>query len=126
MFYLEFQQSFSRIAALLIFILKTIKLLDLALKVFEINDNKTVGVGSRAHEIFKNLSKSKKLKNEKSKNLMYIPNIETIRKPIFLISNTQKIFNSLKQAFIKAPIFQHFNQKYYIQIKKNALSYVIS
>ena len=42
-----------------------------------------------------NLSKSKKLKNEKSKNLIYILNIMAIRKLIFLIANAKKTFNNL-------------------------------
>lgn len=48
-----------------------------------------------------------------------------MRKPIFLTSGTRKTFNYLKKAFIKVPIFQYFNLKYYILIKTTALSYTI-
>ena len=34
-------------------------------------------------------------KNDKSQNLMYIPNIRTTRKSHFLTFNTKKIFNYL-------------------------------
>lgn len=44
----------------------------------------------------KNLSKLKKLKNDKSENLIYLLNIRAIKKPIFLISNMRKTFNYLK------------------------------
>ena len=36
---------------------------------------------------------------------MYIPNIKAIEKLFFLIFNTKKTFNYLKQAFIKVLIF---------------------
>ena len=43
-----------------------------------------------------------------------MPNIETTEESTFLIYNIKKIFNHLKQAFIKVLILQHFNLKYYI------------
>ena len=46
-----------------------------------------------------------KLKNNKSKKLMYISNIRAIGKFIFLTTNTKKVFNYLRLIFIKAPIF---------------------
>ena len=54
--------------------------------------------------MFKNLSKSKKLKNVKFQNLTYMPNIRAMRKPIFLIYDAKKIFNFLWLVFIKALI----------------------
>ena len=53
-------------------------------------------------------------KNNKSRNLIHIPNIRTIRKPNFLTFNTKKTFNHLWLAFIKVPILQHFDLKSYI------------
>ena len=41
------------------------------------------------------LSKSNKLKNNKSKNLMHLPNIEATKKSIYLISSIKKAFNYL-------------------------------
>ena len=57
---------------------------------------------------------------------MYILNIGTTKKLFFLILNTKKNFKRLRQAFIKALIYQYFNLKYYIQIKTNISSYIIN
>ena len=86
--------------------LKTTKLSKkLAPKAFKADDDKIASDNSnKTNETVVNLSK-----NNKSKNLMYMPNIGVTRKLIFLISNTKKIFNHLKQAFIKALLFQHFD-----------------
>ena len=61
-FYQRFIRGFSRIAALLISMLKTIGSSNLASKAFRADNNEVVGVGGRADETFKNLSKSKKAK----------------------------------------------------------------
>ena len=74
----------------------------MALKIFKADDNKIVGVGSKVNKTFKNLSRSKKLKNKKFINPTYI---RAVKKPIFLIFNTEKTFNYLKQVFIKVLIF---------------------
>ena len=60
------------------------------------------------------MNSSKKLKNNKSKNLTHVLNIEALKKLTFLIFNIKKTLNYLKQAFIKAPILQHFDLKRYI------------
>lgn len=70
-------------------------------KTFRIDNDKIVRVSNRGDKTFKNLSKSKKLKNKRFKNLIYIKAIEEL---IFLTPNTKKLFNYLKQKFIKAPI----------------------
>ena len=57
-------------------------------------------------KIIKNLYKSKKSKNKKFQTQI---NIKTIKKYNFLISSTKKIFNYLKQIFIKALIIQHLD-----------------
>ena len=82
--------------------LKTTRSSDLGLKAFKANDNKTIRIDGRADKMFKNLFKSKKLKNKKFENLT---RIRAIRKPIFLTSEIKKVFNSLSQAFIEALIF---------------------
>ena len=70
------------------------------------NNNKIVkGNSNRANKIFVDLFKSNKLKNNKSKKLIYISNIRVMRKIIFLILNVKEFFNCLKQAIIKALIF---------------------
>lgn len=79
----------------------------------------------RADEMIIDFSKFKKLKNNKSRNLTNVLNDKAMEKPIFLTSSIKKVFNFLKQAFIKALIFQYFDPKYYIRIKINALSYAI-
>ena len=58
---------------------------------FKAGNNKFVrGDGSRADESVVDSSKSK---NEKSKKLMYIPNIGTTKEPNFLNPNAKKNFN---------------------------------
>ena len=105
--------------------LKATKLLDLALKAFRTDDNKIVEVDSKTSKTSKNVSKFKKSKNDKCKNSTCMPNIWARRKPNFLTFNTIKTFNHLQLAFIKAPIFPHFNLKSHIQIKTNASGYAI-
>ena len=71
---------------------------------FKANDKRVFEVGGRANEIVVNSSK-----NNKSKNLIYMSNIRAMEKATFLISNTKKALNHLKQAFIKAKILQYFD-----------------
>lgn len=84
---------------------KITRLAKLAIKKLEINNNTIVKDGSKADETVKNLSKSKKLKNNKSANLIYKSIIKVIKKPNFLISSTKKTLNYSIQMFIKAIIF---------------------
>ena len=42
-----------------------------------------------------------------------------------LTSATKKIFHHLRHAFIQAPIFQHFDPEWHIQIETNASGYAI-
>ena len=67
-----------------------------------VDDHKVVRSDGRVDKTVMDLSKFKKLKKKKSKNLTYIRALE---KPIFLISGAKKALNCLWQAFIKAPIF---------------------
>ena len=46
-------------------------------------------------------------------------------RPSFLTPNARTAFNCLQLAFIKAPIFWHFNPEYYIWIEIDALDYAI-
>lgn len=62
----------------------------MALTKLKTDINKIVRVGDRVDKIFKNLSKSKKLKNKKSKNLTHI---RAMKKSIFLNHSTKKAFN---------------------------------
>ena len=57
------------------------------------NNNKVVDSDSNyeANKTVVNL-----FKNNKSRNLIYIPNIKAKEKPIFITPNTKKIFNYLK------------------------------
>ena len=81
------------------------------------NDDEVVGDSGK-----NNLSKSKKSKNAKSGIQMHIGATE---EPTFLPPNAREAFNQLKQAFTKAPIFQHFDPKCHIQIKPNTSGYII-
>ena len=88
---------------------------------FKIDNNEIVGDNdSRTNKTVVNL-----FKNNKSKNLIYMPNIEAMMELIFLIFNAKKIFNFLKLVFIKTPIFWHFDSESHIKIKKDALGYTI-
>ena len=90
-FYWRFIRSFSRIAALLISLLKTIGLSKLASKAFRADDDEVVGGGgNRVDETVVDSSKSK---NEKSKKLTCMPNIRATGEPNFLTSNAKKAFN---------------------------------
>ena len=73
--------------------LKTIRSLDLALKMFRINDDEVVRVNDRVNEMVKNSFKSKKSKNDKSEILIRSLNIGPMGKPIFLTPDTRKAFN---------------------------------
>ena len=105
----RFIQGFSRIAVPFTSMLKTSESSNLAQKD---NDNKIVGSGGD-----RNLSKSKKLKNAKSRIQMYI---RAMWELTFLIPGTREAFNQLRQVFTKAPILQHFDPKYHIRIETNA------
>ena len=63
----------------------------MASKAFRIYNNRIVSdSGDRANKIFVNL-----LKKNKSRNLIYMPNIRSMEKPIFLTFDAKKVFNHL-------------------------------
>ena len=126
-FYQRFILGFSRIAPPLTSILKTSESpKELARKVFRADINEVVGGGGgRADETVRNLSKSKKSKNNKSENSTRVPNIGATEEPTFLTSDTRKAFNFLRQAFIKALILQYFDPECHIWIETDVSSYVI-
>lgn len=84
--------------------LKIIRLLKQALRALKTNNNEVVGGRGKVDKTVENLSKSKTLKNNKSKNLMCVLKLGIIEKPIFLIFGIEEAFNCLRQAFIKAQI----------------------
>lgn len=89
----------------------------------EIDDNK-IGENvsnDKVDKIIKNLSKSQKSKNNKSKILKYVLNIRAIEESIFLTFVGKKTFNHLKQALIKALILYYFNLESHKQIETNIL-----
>ena len=99
-FYWQFIWGFSGIAAPLTSILKMTGLLDSSPRD---DDNKIVGVGRD-----RNLSKSKMLKNTKSE---IQTRIKATGKSMFPTFGAKRVFNQLRQAFTKVPIFQHFDLK---------------
>ena len=103
--------------------LKTTGLSGLALR--KVEDEVVGGGGSRVDETMRNLSKSRKSKNNKSGNLTCVPTIRATGEPIFLTSNAKEVFNYLRQAFIKAPILRHFDLESHIRIETDALGYAI-
>ena len=110
-FYQRFIRGFSRIAAPLTSMLKTIGSWDSAQRD---NDDEVVGGGGD-----KNLSKSKKSKSGIQTH------IGATGELTFLTPSTKEIFNQLKQAFTKAPILQHFDPECHIRIETNASGYAI-
>ena len=59
----------------------------------------------------------KKAKASKAKNLG--------QSGMFLTADIKRTFIKLRQAFVKAPILNHFDSKRHIQIETNTLGYVI-
>lgn len=49
-----------------------------------------------------------------------------VRSSNFFTSEAKLVFTTLRQAFVKALIFYHFDPKCYIWFETNALGYVIS
>lgn len=87
-------------------ILKTIKLFELVSKAFKADKNKVIrDSGDKINETAQNLSKTKKIKNAKSKISTHFSNMRAIKKLTFLIFSTKEVFNRLMQAFIKVLIF---------------------
>ena len=122
-FYQRFIQGFSKISALLTFILKTTKSSEeLALRAFKAGNNEVVGGDNRIDKTVIDLSKSK---NEKSRKLTYMPNIGATREPNFLTPNAKKVFNYLRLAFIKALILRHFDLESHIRIEIDGSGYAI-
>ena len=104
--------------------LKTTTLANLAPRALGIDDNEAVKVGGRADKTVRNLSKSKRLKNTKSKIPTHI-NIGAMGESTFLTPSAKKGFNCLKQMFIKALILRYFDLENYIWIQIDVLSYAI-
>lgn len=64
-------------------------------KIFTADDNKIAEVPNRVNKTVKNSSKSKSLKNKKSRNLIYKQDIKAKKKSIFPTSGAKKDFNHL-------------------------------
>ncbi len=63
--------------------------------------------------------RAKKAKTSKAKNL-------NIQSRLFPTSRVRKTFIKLKQAFVEAPILNHFDLEHHIQIEIDVLCYTIS
>ena len=105
--------------------LKTTGLYVLAPRAFVAKDEVVKSGGGGADKTIKNLSTSKKSKNDKSRDLTYIPIIGVMREHIFLTPNAKEAFNRLRQAFIEALILWHFDLKSQIRIKTDVSGYAI-
>ena len=73
------------------------------MKVVKTGNNK-IFINNIANKIIIDSFKSYKRKNNKSKYLTYIPNIRTIRKPIFLTFRAKIALKHLGQVFVKTLI----------------------
>ena len=98
--------------------LKTIESSDSAMRELEADNNEVIGGSGKAD----NRNLSKKSKNAKFGIQMHVRATE---EPMFLTFNTKEAFNRLKQAFIKAPILQHFDPECYIRIETNTSGYSV-
>ena len=114
-FYRYFIKGFSRIAASLHAILKPTG--SSVASTSRVDDNEVFGgrVAISRSDASRKLTKSKN-QIERGNNL---------EEPKFLTSKAKKAFNSLRQAFTKAPILRHFNPECHIRIENNASSYAI-
>ena len=72
-------------------------------------------------EIEKKVQKVQKM--SKSKNLS--KSKKTVGSSDFLIPGVKLVFTKLRQAFLKAPIFYHFDPKHHIWIGTDASGYAI-
>ena len=70
--------------------------------------------------------KSRKSKNDKLLKSRNLSNFDAIKAgPSFLTLNAKTTLNHSWLAFIKIPIFYHFDPKYYIQIETDIIGYAI-
>ena len=81
------------------------------------DDNEVVGRGGD-----RNLFKSKRSKNAKSKVQMPFG---ATGESTFLTPNAREAFNQLRQAFTEAPILRHFDPECHIRIETDASGYAI-
>ena len=67
----------------------------------------------------------------KSKKWIYVKEAEVFKAKnlgqsgMFFIANARRIFIKLRQAFVEAPILNHFDPKHYIWIETDTSSYAI-
>ena len=71
------------------------------------------------------MAKSKKRIRAKKVEAFRAQNLGLSQSKTFLISGAKKIFTKLKQAFIEAPILNHFDLEHYIQIETDKFDYTI-
>ena len=110
-FYWRFIQGFSKIAALLISILKKSSQPAGALQTTDDDDNEVIGSSGE--------------KDGKLAKSYFSKPVCKVEKPSFLTLDARQAFTQLTQAFTKAPILRHFDPEHYIQIKTDASGYAI-
>ena len=77
---------------------------------------------------FDNEIGKKSQKTFKSKNLFKSKKLSKFKKTLgldFLTPETRLAFTKLRQAFVKAPIFYHFDLEHHIRVKTDVLGYAI-
>ena len=133
--YWQFIQRFSRIAAPLTFMLKTTRNTGFAVNPEEtkgrVGGDSVVGNvvgGSKATNPTKRKNPMKTTKSKilvKSKNQDFPKSRPEEAGTDFLTPKARLAFTQLRQAFVKAPIFHHFNPKSHIRIETDASGYAI-
>ena len=64
--------------------------------------------------------------DDKDKTVKRSPSKNLNRAMSYLTPKARLVFTKLRKAFIKAPIFRHFDLECYIWIETDALGYIIS
>lgn len=133
-FYKRFNKNFSKITISLIFLFQITKLADNNTLSIQTNKKKknsdVVKIASRAFDNGvsknnKNIWNIKRLKNSTKLKKLILAKINFFNTNFFIFG-VKEVFIYLLKAFTKASIFHYFDLKYYIQIKINALGYIIN
>ena len=92
------------------------------------NDNEVVSDGGAESGCYvggSDVSRKKLTKSKSWTKSRQLGNNHAMGEPKFLTPKVRKVFNYLRQAFTKVPIFRYFDLKYHIRIETNISDYFI-